>query len=434
MKITRMSAFLVLGVILLSPAEVIGASCPYCGRVYGEAAPGDEARVDELRRQHELTCPSRPRGKTRSATSYGVVTIYNPNDQQVTFQIRSRQDGIWSDAKVEAHNSYYHWQVLPASFQIRLDNSFKPGYQEEIYELGHNIISGRKPKWYEGKRYELAIIAEQIGLQTAAERTVESYTTYCVVTIVNTADRPIDYQIRYRRDGDWAKTTTVNAQSSYYHWVEDSAGFKIKFDRSFKKGYQNKTASLKHNKIKGRKPTADDGRKYELKLDGEKIKLDKVPVDRHILGAMSTARAGDDYIKAALLTAADVSLTGTGQGQTSKDSFGQAKRAKGSVTLTYMPRIDGSIPTVDDSWKATMIEDQTSEANSLYKTQVWEFRSMKFGKARAVVQGSETGATGTATGWESGVPGNRKAEKFPIRFSVEFAGESISLKQFSKSY
>ena len=436
MKIIKAGTACILLSLLFFSAEVLGASCPYCGRIYGEPAPGDEARVYELRRQHELTCPARPHGTPPppAVRLYGAVTIYNPTDQKLNFQIRSLEGGGWSDATVEAHGSYYHWQVLPTSFQIRYDTSFAPGNQEQTYDLGHNVIRGRKPRWYEGRRYELNIRAESIDLQTASEKTVESYTTYCVVTIENTSDRPINYQIRYRKYEDWAETTTVEAQGSYYHWAEESADFAIKFDRSFKEGYQGKTVSLQHNTVKGRKPTASDGRRYELKIDGEKIKLDKVPADKHVLGAMETGKETKTDGEDASLTAAEVSVTGTGQGETRKGAFGEATRAEGSVTLTYMPRIDGVIPTVDDSWKAKMIEDQTSEANSLYQTQVWEFQSGKFGKARAIIRGSETGASGTATGWGAPVPGNRKAGTFPIQFGVEFAGEGISLKHFSKAY
>ena len=434
MKITRLSLAWVLLGLLLFPAEALGASCPYCGRVYGEPAPGDEARVYELRRAHEANCPARTRSTGWSVISYGAVTIYNVNNTEITFQLRSRQGGGWSKATVKANGSHYSWQALPASFQIRFDSSFAPGYQEQTYDLEHNVIRGRKPTWNEGRKYELTISGQRIDLKSASEKTKQAYISYGVVTIVNTSDQVINYQIQYGKNGAWGETTTVKAQSSYYHWVEEPAKFRIRFDRSTKKGYQRKTESLKHNTITGRQPTASDGRRYELKLDGEKIKLAKVPVDRYILGAMATAKSADNDSKNVLLTSADVSVVGTGSGETRKGSFGEATRAKGSVTLTYMPRIDGVIPTVEGSWKAKMIEDQTSDANSLYKTQVWLFESREFGRARAIITGGTTGASGTATGWGAPVPGNRKAGKFPIQFGVEFAGENVSLKNFKKIY
>jgi len=57
------------------PTEVLAASCPYCGRVYGEPAPGDEARVYALRREHERTCPSRPRNGNGNGGLIGFGSV-----------------------------------------------------------------------------------------------------------------------------------------------------------------------------------------------------------------------------------------------------------------------------------------------------------------------------------------------------------------------
>jgi len=72
-------------VVLWTTVEASGASCPYCGRGYGEAAPGDWARVEGLRRQHEANCPSRPRsggrdrgrGRTRRSRPNPAIQAYN---------------------------------------------------------------------------------------------------------------------------------------------------------------------------------------------------------------------------------------------------------------------------------------------------------------------------------------------------------------------
>jgi hypothetical protein len=300
-----------------------------------------------------------------------------------------------------------------------LDSSSEPGYQEKSYDLDYNTISWRKPRWNEGRKYELTISGEDIDLQLASEKTKERYTTYGVVTIVNSTDRSINYHIKYRKRGSWGDVTTVEPESVYYHWIELPADFEIKFDRSFSEGYQKKTVGLKHNKVKGRKPTAGDGRDYRLIIEDDKIKLHKSKAKNHRL---------------ALLTAKDVSLSGSGEGKTRKRTFGDATRAKGSLTVSYRPRIDGAIATEDGSWKAEMIEDTTSPANSSYKTQVWKFKSKEFGVATATIQGSSSGASGTATGWYSPVPGNPDAEKFKITFGVQFAGREVSLTSFAKAY
>ncbi len=421
MRIAKLiQVWVVLGLIM-TPGELLGANCPYCGRSYGEAAPGDEVRVYGLRTAHESSCPSRSdpgRGGWTTA-SYGVVTIYNPNNREITYKIRKRRGGPWHTARVKANGSYYHWQSHPVNFQIRFDASVEPGYQEKSYSLDCNTITGRKPRPKEGKKYELTISGGDIDLQVASDKTKETYATYGVVTIVNETDQSINYQIKYTRYGSWGETTTVGAKSTYYHWVELPASFAIKFDRSFSEGYQRKTVKLKHNEIKGRKPTANDGRDYRLTSKGTRLGLSASKAKNH---------------KMASLTADDVSMVGTGHGQTKKETFGNATRAKGTATLTYMPRINGAIPTEEGSWKAKMIEETTSPENAPYKTQVWEFKSKTFGVATATIQGSPTGASGTATGWYSPIPGNPGGEKFRITFGVQFSGRQISLTNFAKSF
>ena len=408
MKITKLIlVWMVLGLISI-PGEVLGARWPYWDPYY-----------DRPWHRHSYPRGRWPRRWTRSVASYGVVTIYNPNEHDITYSIRIRQGGPWYTAKVKARGSRHHWGRHPVSFQIRLDSSVEPGYQEKYYDLDYNTISWRKPRWNEGRQYELTISGGDIGLQLASEKTIVMYTTYGVVTIVNSTDHSINYQVKYRRHQSWAEVTSAGPHSTYCHWIELPADFEIKFDHSFSEGYQKKTVGLKHNKIKGRKPIAGDGRDYRLIIEDNKIKLHKSKAKNHRL---------------ALLTAKDVSLVGSGEGKTRKRTFGDATRAKGSFTVSYRPRIDGAIATEDGSWKAEMIEDTSSPANSSYKTQVWEFKSKEFGVATATIQGSSNGASGTATGWYSPVPGNPDAEKFKITFGVQFAGREVSLTSFAKAY
>lgn len=58
MILTRSTlATVILSMLLCSSAQA--GSCPYCGQQYGDAMPGDEARVYALRREHEANCPAR---------------------------------------------------------------------------------------------------------------------------------------------------------------------------------------------------------------------------------------------------------------------------------------------------------------------------------------------------------------------------------------
>lgn len=48
--------FFIVGFVLCATQVSFAASCPCCGRVYGNPAPGDEARVYGLRQEHEAQC------------------------------------------------------------------------------------------------------------------------------------------------------------------------------------------------------------------------------------------------------------------------------------------------------------------------------------------------------------------------------------------
>ncbi len=149
------SFFLFLCALIFAPLQIaMAASCPYCGRTYGEPAPGDEARVYALRAEHEANCPSRPRnGGTRQrgsdAATYGAVTIFNQTRGAVTYQIQFRSGARWQQATVQPGGYYYHWQSLPAQFQIRI-----PAASGTItHSLGYNTVTGREPTWEDGRPF-----------------------------------------------------------------------------------------------------------------------------------------------------------------------------------------------------------------------------------------------------------------------------------------
>ena len=215
MKITKLILVCMVLVLLSTPGKELGAYWPYWDPYYGRPAyrriyPGDRW----------------PRRWTTGVASYGVVTIYNPNDRDIIYSIRLRQGDPWYTVRVKARGSRYHWQRHPVSFQIRLDSSTEPGYQEKSYALDYNTITWRKPRWNEGRRYELTINDGDIGVQLASEKTIEMYATYGVVTIVNSTDSSINYQVKYRKYQSWPAVTTAGPHSTYYHWVELPADFK----------------------------------------------------------------------------------------------------------------------------------------------------------------------------------------------------------------
>lgn len=150
-----------------SPGIVMAASCPYCGDVYGEPAPGDEMRVLALRAEHEANCPMRPRGggtqrRSSAATSYGVVTIFNQTRSPVAYQIQLRRGGRWEQTTVQPGKSYYHWQTLPAQFQIRVPTASG----SKTFSLGYNTVQGRIPDWQDGRPFYISGTGDGLSFQT----------------------------------------------------------------------------------------------------------------------------------------------------------------------------------------------------------------------------------------------------------------------------
>jgi hypothetical protein len=176
MKTFVMLLFVVMFGLIWVPRDLSAASCPYCGKEYGEPAPGDEARVYELRRQHELTCPSRPAPTARPRArgswfpwlkKYGAVTIFNETTAPINYEVKRTNDGEWEAVTVQPNLSHYHWQTLPAHFQIRFDSSSAPGYQAKSYDLDHNAVTGHEPTWQEGRAYTFRAVDDGIDLSAS---------------------------------------------------------------------------------------------------------------------------------------------------------------------------------------------------------------------------------------------------------------------------
>lgn len=75
-------------IVFLTPENAFAASCPYCGKTYGAAASGDEARVQALRRAHEASCPSRP----SQQPSYDYPTYEPPSGPSLAELERQRRE------------------------------------------------------------------------------------------------------------------------------------------------------------------------------------------------------------------------------------------------------------------------------------------------------------------------------------------------------
>lgn len=63
--------------VALTGSTALAASCPYCGQVYGDPMPGDEARVYGLRQEHEANCPYRNQGGGGGGSYGGGGNIFD---------------------------------------------------------------------------------------------------------------------------------------------------------------------------------------------------------------------------------------------------------------------------------------------------------------------------------------------------------------------
>jgi len=98
MKTGRIYFKVIIFLVVVFSYNVYAARCRHCGREYGKSRRGDEARVYQLRRQHEESCPARSKYKpvyidkvtknlqiTRSTFDEAAARLKEINDIAKTF-------------------------------------------------------------------------------------------------------------------------------------------------------------------------------------------------------------------------------------------------------------------------------------------------------------------------------------------------------------
>ena len=110
-----LSLLCVLAFFSLQLDSARAASCPHCGQYYPPAAPGDWARVEALRRDHERSC-SRG-GDPDPVRSISAVNIHNQTTSPITYKIYTQ--GRWQQETIAANGgSYFHWQWPARQFRV----------------------------------------------------------------------------------------------------------------------------------------------------------------------------------------------------------------------------------------------------------------------------------------------------------------------------
>lgn len=416
-------------IVSFSPADALADSCPYCGRYYPPPMPGDEARVYQLRRDHERNCPSRPSGTSTSRpagpTTYGVVTIYNRSDQPVTLSVQSFPFTGWKQITVNANGWHYRYRSLPARFLIRLDG--------RTFPVGYNTVRGREPNHQDGRPFEITTNHRNKRIIADATRdAVASFGSYGVVTLKNTSDDTIPYRIKNPQTGGW-QSHELGPGGSSFHSIASSDSFEIDFDGSFVEGIQRKHYSLDHNTVEERSPTNADGKYYAFRVNGNDIDLfsstrspdeDPEPSD--------VGNQPDDSPNRSF----NGTFTGMATGQTKGGRhFPRARGVTGHrLQITSFPRNpDKTIPTyVSNNWSAKRVpsKDSTSPENNAFETQYWEIRlgGPDF-RGTAIAARVMGGA-----GWAKGAEVRTVNGWVKFKFQIQFSGSEVTLSEFVPDY
>ena len=186
-SVLRVSVFALL-ILAAGPAVVLADSCPYCGRTYGDGAPGDEGYIASIRAAHEAECPWNPAnqpatggdegwsddsgGEQWQFSGYGVVTIFNNTSMRMPFLLRARGDRDIKEYAVEPGSYYFFYDYDPASFTIWFDGSYEPGSQEKSYDLPHNTVN-YEPTYRDGREYAFNEADGGVDLHVSSGRITE---------------------------------------------------------------------------------------------------------------------------------------------------------------------------------------------------------------------------------------------------------------------
>lgn len=136
---------IVLLILLLLPGAALAARCPYCGQEYGAPAPGDEARVYALRRQHERECAASHRMNPGGGGGYqqGLLNAFQQGLQMgqqwnQIMQQRNWQQGYNLNQAGISYCNQGDFENAVSCFQQALQ--YVPNDQTIQYNLNHAMM------------------------------------------------------------------------------------------------------------------------------------------------------------------------------------------------------------------------------------------------------------------------------------------------------
>jgi hypothetical protein len=162
--------------LLFGVAEVFAASCPYCGKQYGEPMPGDEARVYELRREHEANCGARSSGEPLSGSEMlqnisTIRTVHNEAARKLTEvnKIASELSGLSRnvfDSLRPRERISIQKALIAATEQYHSASAFHQRLENKVHRMERELTDLQIKAAEEGKR--LVDIRQQLDLEQAS--------------------------------------------------------------------------------------------------------------------------------------------------------------------------------------------------------------------------------------------------------------------------
>ncbi|MFQ5956912.1 MAG: hypothetical protein ACE5KK_03990 [Candidatus Brocadiales bacterium] len=164
-----LSSFIVALAVCMPVESIFADSCPYCGWIYAEAAPGDEARVEALRRAHEASCARR--SSSSGSSSYRLPS--RPSPQGLEQHRRWNQ----ADEAYKRGNEYYDkkdWDNAIKSYEESLKHWPTEVVLRNLRHAKREKANAKGIEYYNNRDWNNAIRYFREALEHAYHENVES--------------------------------------------------------------------------------------------------------------------------------------------------------------------------------------------------------------------------------------------------------------------
>jgi len=145
----RKIAISLVAIVFLLANAAFADSCPYCGREYPDPMPGDEARVYELRRQHEEECRKRYEAEQESwdsgygDSSYGgsYESAYQLEQERLEQQRleQLRQQQMWQEQQAAMRRERMRLQEEAEKARLEEKKKQKAQFEKNKAKLASSL-------------------------------------------------------------------------------------------------------------------------------------------------------------------------------------------------------------------------------------------------------------------------------------------------------